>query len=61
MVRAAHLKTLVTVEGRDDPVLSELVRGVENNRARNLAEDMGLRWPVTSLDVERWKCDRRMR
>lgn len=53
MVRAAHLKALVTVEGRDDPVLRELVRGVENNRARTLAEDMGLRWPVTSLDVER--------
>lgn len=55
MVRAAHLKALVSVEARDDPVLVALVRGSENTRARSLAADMGLEWPTTGAEVERWK------
>lgn len=59
MVRAAHLKALVTVEAKDDPVLVSLVRGEENTRASRLAVDMGLEWPTTSAEVERWKMGRK--
>lgn len=59
MVRAAHLKALVTIETREDPVLLALVRGAENNRASKLARDIGLEWPTTSAAVERWKFERK--
>lgn len=59
MVRAAHLKALVSVELRDDPVLVALVRGDDNTRAIGLAADMGLEWPVTCAEVERWKMNKK--